>query len=150
MPPKAKSQWDFSGELFPTQELRRVLTVSEITGNVRRLIEERVGAVWVTGEITNLRAQSSGHIYFSLKDAGAQLACVCFRDSARASRQFLQDGRKVVLQGDMTVYEARGQYQLIVSSVELEGVGALQMAFEKLKARLAAEGLFAPERKRVA
>ena len=148
MPPKAKSQWDFSGELFPTQELRRVLTVSEITGNVRRLIEERVGAVWVTGEITNLRAQSSGHIYFSLKDAGAQLACVCFRDSARASRQFLQDGRKVVLQGDMTVYEARGQYQLIVSSVELEGVGALQMAFEKLKARLAAEGLFAPERKR--
>ena len=148
MPPKAKSQWDFSGELFPTQELRRVLTVSEITNNVRRLIEERVGTVWVTGEISNLRAQSSGHIYFSLKDAGAQLACVCFRDAARGSRQFLQDGRKVVLQGDATVYEARGQYQLIVSSVELEGVGALQVAFEKLKARLAAEGLFAPERKR--
>lgn len=148
MPPKAKSQWDFSGELFPTQELRRVLTVSEITGNVRRLIEERVGTVWVTGEISNLRAQSSGHIYFSLKDASAQLACVCFRDAARGSRQFLQDGRKVVLQGDATVYEARGQYQLIVTSVELEGVGALQVAFEKLKARLAEEGLFAPERKR--
>ena len=148
MPPKAKSQWDFSGELFPTQELRRVLTVSEITSNVRRLIEERVGTVWVTGEISNLRAQSSGHIYFSLKDAGAQLACVCFRDAARGSRQFLQDGRKVVLQGDATVYEARGQYQLIVSSVELEGVGALQVAFEKLKQRLAEEGLFAPERKR--
>lgn len=148
MPPKAKSQWDFSGELFPTQELRRVLTVSEITNNVRRLIEERVGTVWVTGEISNLRAQSSGHIYFSLKDSNAQLACVCFRDAARGSRQFLQDGRKVVLQGDATVYEARGQYQLIVTSVELEGVGALQVAFEKLKARLAAEGLFAPERKR--
>jgi exodeoxyribonuclease VII large subunit len=148
MPPKAKSQWDFSGELFPTQELRRVLTVSEITSNVRRLIEERVGTVWVTGEISNLRAQSSGHIYFSLKDAGAQLACVCFRDAARGSRQFLQDGRKVVLQGDATVYEARGQYQLIVTSVELEGVGALQVAFEKLKARLAEEGLFASERKR--
>ncbi len=148
MPPKAKSQWDFSGELFPTQELRRVLTVSEITNNVRRLIEERVGTVWVTGEISNLRAQSSGHIYFSLKDAGAQLACVCFRDAARGSRQFLQDGRKVVLQGDATVYEARGQYQLIVTSVELEGVGALQVAFEKLKQRLAEEGLFAPERKR--
>jgi exodeoxyribonuclease VII large subunit len=148
MPPKAKSQWDFSGELFPTQELRRVLTVSEITGNVRRLIEERVGTVWVTGEISNLRAQSSGHIYFSLKDANAQLACVCFRDDARGSRQFLQDGRKVVLQGDATVYEARGQYQLIVTSVELEGLGALQVAFEKLKERLAAEGLFAPERKR--
>jgi exodeoxyribonuclease VII large subunit len=148
MPPKAKSQWDFSGELFPTQELRRVLTVSEITGNVRRLIEERIGTVWVTGEISNLRTQSSGHIYFSLKDANAQLACVCFRDAARGSRQFLQDGRKVVLQGDATVYEARGQYQLIVTSVELEGVGALQVAFEKLKERLAAEGLFAPERKR--
>ncbi len=148
MPSKAKSQWDFSGELFPTQELRRVLTVSEITNNVRRLIEERVGTVWVTGEISNLRAQSSGHIYFSLKDANAQLACVCFRDAARGSRQFLQDGRKVVLQGDATVYEARGQYQLIVTSVELEGVGALQVAFEKMKARLAAEGWFAPERKR--
>jgi exodeoxyribonuclease VII large subunit len=148
MPPKAKSQWDFSGELFPTQELRRVLTVSEITGQVRRLIEERVGTVWVTGEITNLRAQSSGHIYFSLKDASAQLSCVCFRDAARGSRQLLQDGRKVVLQGDATVYEARGQYQLIVTSVELEGVGALQIAFEKLKQRLAEEGLFVPERKR--
>ena len=86
MPPKSKSQWDFSGELFPAQELRRVLTVTEVTGRVRRLLEERVGTVWVSGEISNLRAQSSGHIYFSLKDAGAQLACVCFRDSARGTR----------------------------------------------------------------
>lgn len=148
MPPKSKSQWDFSGELFPAQELRRVLTVTEITGTVRRLLEERVGTVWVSGEISNLRAQSSGHIYFSLKDAGAQLACVCFRDSARGTRRLLQDGRKVVLKGDVTVYEARGQYQLIVSSVELEGLGALQVAFEKLKQRLSDEGLFAPERKR--
>jgi exodeoxyribonuclease VII large subunit len=145
---RAKSQWDFSGELFPAQEMRRVLTVSEITGTVRRLLEERVGSIWVTGEISNLRAQSSGHIYFSLKDANAQLSCVCFRDDARGSRQFLQDGRKVVLKGDVTVYEPRGQYQLIVTSVELEGVGALQVAFEKLKEKLAAEGLFALERKR--
>lgn len=148
MPGKAKSQWDFSGELFSTQEMRRVLTVTEITGTVRRLIEERVGTVWVTGEISNLRAQSSGHIYFSLKDANAQLSCVCFRDDARGSRQLLQDGRKVVLKGDMTVYEPRGNYQLIVTSVELEGLGALQVAFEKLKEQLAAEGLFAIERKR--
>ena len=148
MPPKAKSQWDFGGELFPTQEMRRVFSVSEVTATVRRLLEQQVGNVWVTGEVSNLRAQSSGHIYFSLKDANAQLACVCFRDEARASRHLLADGRKVVLKGNVTVYESRGQYQLIVSSVELEGVGALQVAFEKLKQKLAAEGLFAPERKR--
>src|SRR5687767_6851158 len=145
---KAKSQWDFGGELFPEQEIRRVLSVTEITVTVRRLLEERVGNVWVTGEVSNLRTQSSGHIYFSLKDANAQLTCICFRDDARATRQLLADGRKVVLKGSVTVYEARGQYQLIVTSVELEGVGALQVAFEKLKQKLAAEGLFAQERKR--
>lgn len=145
---KAKSQWDFGGELFPTQEMRRVFSVTEITGTVRRLLEEHVGTVWVTGEVSNLRAQSSGHLYFSIKDANAQLACVCFRDDARSTRDLLQDGRKVVLKGDVTVYESRGQYQLIVTSVELEGVGALQIAFEKLKQKLAAEGLFAAERKR--
>jgi exodeoxyribonuclease VII large subunit len=145
---KAKSQWDFGGELFPTQEMRRVFSVTEVTATVRRLLEERVGTVWVTGEVSNRRVQSSGHIYFSLKDANAQLACVCFRDDARATRDLLQDGRKVVLKGNVTVYEARGQYQLIVTSVELEGLGALQVAFEKLKQKLAAEGLFASERKR--
>ena len=86
MAKQSKSQWDFGGELFPTQEMRRVFSVTEVTATVRRLIEERVGTVWVTGEISNLRAQSSGHIYFSLKDANAQLACVCFRDDARSTR----------------------------------------------------------------
>ena len=148
MPSKAKSQWDFGGELFPTQEMRRVFSVTEVTATVRRVIEQQVGKVWVTGEVSNLRAQSSGHIYFSLKDANAQLACVCFRDDARSSRHLLADGRKVVLKGDLTVYEVRGQYQLIVTGIELEGVGALQVAFEKLKQQLAAEGLFALERKR--
>src|SRR6185503_16904184 len=148
MAKQSKSQWDFGGELFPTQEMRRVFSVTEVTATVRRLVEERIGTVWVSGEVSNLRAQSSGHIYFSLKDANAQLACVCFRDDARATRHLLEDGRKVVLKGDVTVYELRGQYQLVVTSVELEGVGALQGAFEKLKQRLAAEGLFAPERKR--
>ena len=148
MPPKIKSQWDFGGELFPTQEMRRVFSVTEVTATIRRLLEERVGTVWVTGEVSNLRAQSSGHLYFSLKDASAQIACVCFRDEARSTRNLLQDGRRVVLKGNVTVYDTRGQYQLIVSNVELEGVGALQIAFEKLKQKLAAEGLFAPERKR--
>ncbi len=145
---KVKSQWDFSGELFSAAETRRVLSVSEVTTSVRRLIEERVGTVWITGEVTNLRAQSSGHLYFALKDASAQLSCVCFRDAARGSRHLLKDGQKVILHGDMTVYEARGQYQLLVRAVELEGVGALQAAFERLKQQLDAEGLFAPGRKR--
>jgi exodeoxyribonuclease VII large subunit len=144
---KSKSQWDF-GELFPTEQTRQVLSVSDLTSQIRRLLEQRVGAVWVGGEVSNLRAQSSGHIYFTLKDAGAQLSCVCFRDAARESRALLADGRQVILQGDVTVYEVRGQYQLVIRQIELRGVGALQIAFEKLKLKLAAEGLFAPERKR--
>lgn len=143
----AKSQWDF-GELFPTEATRRVLSVSELTTQVKRLLEKNVGSIWVTGEVTNFRAQASGHIYFTLKDASAQLGCVLFSRESVAHRELLGDGQKVLLQGDVTVYEARGQYQLIVRAVELQGVGALQVAFEKLKQKLAAEGLFAPERKR--
>src|ERR1039457_826129 len=147
MSKQPKSQWDF-GELFPAEQTRKVLSVSELTAQVKRLLEKQVGQVWVTGEVTNLRAQSSGHMYFTLKDAAAQLSCVLFRGEAVARRELLQDGQKVLLQGDVTVYEARGQYQLIVRAVELQGVGALQIAFEKLKQKLAAEGLFATERKR--
>jgi exodeoxyribonuclease VII large subunit len=143
----AKSQWDF-GELFSPAETRKVLSVWELTADIKRLLEKQVGSVWVGGEITNLRAQSSGHVYFTLKDPAAQLGCVLFRGTAAAQRSLLADGQKVLLQGDVTVYEARGQYQLIVREVELQGVGALQIAFEKLKQKLAAEGLFAPERKR--
>ena len=143
----AKSQWDF-GELFPTEPTRKVLSVWELTADIKRLLEKSVGSVWVSGEITNLRAQSSGHVYFTLKDVAAQLSCVLFRGTAAAQRSLLADGQKVLLQGDVTVYEARGQYQLIVRAVELQGVGALQIAFEKLKQKLAAEGLFAQERKR--
>ncbi len=155
----AKSQWDF-GELFPREAIakepapapkepaRKVLTVSELTLQVKRLLEGHVGQIWVTGEVTNFRAQSSGHIYFTLKDFDSQLSCVLFRNEARGSRALVQEGRKLVLQGDLTVYEARGQYQLRVTAVELEGVGALQQAFERLKQKLNAEGLFAQERKR--
>ncbi len=143
----AKSQWDF-GELFPAETARKVLSVWELTADIKRLLEKSVGSVWVSGEITNLRLQSSGHVYFTLKDAAAQLSCVLFRGTATAQRNLLADGQKILVQGDVTVYEARGQYQLIVREVELHGVGALQIAFEKLKQKLAAEGLFAPERKR--
>ncbi|MCU0785679.1 MAG: exodeoxyribonuclease VII large subunit [Verrucomicrobia bacterium] len=144
---KSKSQWDF-GELFPPEPTRKVLSVSELTAQVKRLLEKQVGSIWVTGEVTNLRAQSSGHIYFTLKDAASQLSCVLFSRENVLHRELLADGQEVLLQGDVTVYEARGQYQLIVRAVELQGVGALQIAFEKLKQKLAAEGLFAPERKR--
>src|SRR6478736_3492906 len=144
----AKSQWNF-GELFPAEQTRRVISVSELTTQVKRLLEKQIGSVWVSGEISNFRLQgSSGHIYFTLKDAGAQLACVLFRNEVVPHRDLMQDGRKVLLQGEITVYEARGQYQMLVRAVELQGVGALQLKFEQLKQKLAAEGLFATERKR--
>lgn len=144
----AKSQWNF-GELFPTEQTRRVLSVSELTMQVKRLLEKQIGSTWVSGEISNFRLQGgSGHIYFTLKDAGAQLACVLFRQEKVPHRELMQDGQKVLVQGDVTVYEARGQYQLLVRAVELQGVGALQLKFEQLKKQLAAEGLFALERKR--
>src|SRR5260370_1309280 len=103
----AKSQWDF-GELFPTQRTRKVLSVTELTWQIRRLLEEHVRQVWVTGEITNLRVQSSGHIYFTLKDASAQLSCVLFRSETQVDRALLQDGRTAIVHGEGTVYQARG------------------------------------------
>ncbi|HVU28160.1 MAG TPA: exodeoxyribonuclease VII large subunit [Verrucomicrobiae bacterium] len=147
MPRETKSQWNF-GELFPTEQFRKVLSVSELTGQIRALLEKQIGSIWVGGEVTNFRAQSSGHIYFTLKDANSQIACVLFRGESVPHRDLISDGQKILVQGDVTVYEARGQYQIIVRAVELQGVGALQIQFEKLKQKLATEGLFAPERKR--
>ncbi|HEY0457276.1 MAG TPA: exodeoxyribonuclease VII large subunit [Verrucomicrobiae bacterium] len=127
---------------------RKILSVSELTANLRQLFERQIGFVWVTGEITNFRLQTSGHIYFTLKDANAQLSCVLFRGELIPNRDLLEDGQKVLLQGQMTIYEVRGQYQLRVTAVELQGIGALQIAFDRLKQKLQAEGLFAAERKR--
>ena len=127
---------------------RQVLSVTDLTGQIRRLLEKQIGQVWVSGEITNFRAQGSRHIYFTLKDAACQVSCVLFRGEARETRDSLADGQKVVLQGEITVYEPRGQYQLRVTSAELQGIGALQAAFEKLKRKLDSAGLFAQERKR--
>jgi exodeoxyribonuclease VII large subunit len=143
----AKSQWDF-GELFPPEPPPKPVSVSELTSRIRSLLEKEVGPVWVTGEITNLRAQSSGHIYFTLKDATAQISCVLFRGERDVNRSLIQEGCKVNLHGEVTVYEPRGQYQLRVTGVEPQGLGPLQAAFEKLKQKLQAEGLFATERKR--
>jgi len=141
-----QSQWDF-GELFASGETRNVLTVSELTTSIKQTLEKKLGNVWVTGEISNFRQQPSGHAYFSLKDQSTQVACVLFRGTRGGQRELIDDGKKVLLEGELTVYEPRGQYQLIVRSIELQGVGALQVQFEKLKQKLQAEGLFEDQRK---
>ena len=143
-----RSQWDFGGDLFPASAGREVWSVSDLTGRVKRLLGDRFPAVWVRGEVSNWRLQSSGHAYFVLKDAGAQLACVLFRGESGVDRALFRDGAALVLGGAVTVYEARGAYQLRVTAAEAEGQGALQAAFERLKRKLDAEGLFAPDRKR--
>ncbi len=123
-------------------------SVSEFTRRVKGVLETGIRPCWVRGEVSNLRAQASGHVYFSLKDAGAQLSAVLFRGDALRQAVKLRDGLQVVVYGEISLYEARGQYQLIVRVVVDDGVGRLQREFEALKARLAAEGLFAPERKK--
>jgi exodeoxyribonuclease VII large subunit len=126
---------------------RDVLTVSELTRRVRQALESGIGRVWVEGEISNLRQQNSGHQYFSLKDVDAQIRCVMFRGQNRGQVP-LRDGLQVQIQGDLSVFEAQGQYQLVVKLVQQKGVGELQARFEALKRRLDAEGLFHPDRKR--
>ena len=126
----------------------RPLTVTEFTRRVKAVLEGGVEPCWVKGEISNLRLQPSGHVYFSLKDAGAQLSAVLFRGDAARQTAKLRDGLQVVAYGEVDVYEARGQYQLIVRAVVEDGVGRLQREFEALKRKLADEGLFAPEKKR--
>ena len=127
----------------------KIFTVSEITRSVRSLIEDEIGRVWIEGEIGNLRTQSSGHQYFTLKDERCQLACVLFAGQRTRMRQVpIADGLRVQALGALTVYEARGQYQLIVEIVQPVGAGALQAKFEALKRKLDAEGLFDPARKK--
>ncbi|MDB4783545.1 exodeoxyribonuclease VII large subunit [Verrucomicrobiales bacterium] len=124
-----------------------ILTVSQLTRKIRNVIEYRVGEVWVEGEISNLRKQTSGHQYFTLKDKGSQLSCVLFRGNAAKLNVDLEDGQEIQLFGDVTVYEPRGNYQLIVRQAQLKGLGALQAKFEALKTKLNEEGLFDPQTK---
>lgn len=124
------------------------LTVSQLTRRIRLLLEDAIGEVWVEGEVSNLRVQSSGHQYFTLKDETAQLSCVLFRANAGRLGTALRDGMQVRVFGTLTVYEQRGAYQVIVRVVQPRGVGALQAKFEALKQKLAAEGLFDQEWKK--
>jgi exodeoxyribonuclease VII large subunit len=136
------------------QQTSKVLSVAELTRSIRGTLETRFRAVWVHGEISNYKSHPSGHQYFTLKDARAQIACVIWRDtmaaprSGSAERSILADGARVQVYGTVTVFEARGQYQINVQAVQPLGSGALQAKFEALKRKLEAEGLFAPERKR--
>ncbi len=146
---KVSSQWEFPGELFkPAKPVRDVVSVGDFTRRIRDLLEGQFGSVWVRGEVSNFRMQTSGHAYFVLKDAAASVSCVLFRGQTGVVRGLLRDGASVVIGGQVTVYEPRGQYQLRVTQVEAEGIGALQAAFEELKKKLAAEGLFETARKR--
>jgi exodeoxyribonuclease VII large subunit len=126
----------------------RAWTVSQLTRRIKECLEEGFAGLWVEGEVSNYRTFTSGHCYFTLKDEGAQLPAVLWRDSAARLRFTPQDGDKVLAYGHLSVYEARGAYQLIVETMEPLGMGALAAAFEQLKARLAAEGLFDETRKR--
>jgi exodeoxyribonuclease VII large subunit len=131
---------------FPPE--RRIYSVSELSLEIKNLLEKQFPDVWVNGEVSNFRAATSGHFYFTLKDANAQIRAVCFRNQARYLKFKPQDGISVIARGHLSVYEARGEYQLCVEYLEPAGVGALQLAFEQLKAKLAAEGLFDPARKK--
>lgn len=127
----------------------KVLSVTRVVRKMRNLLELELGSMWVEGEVSNLRRQASGHVYFSLKDDGAQLSCVMFRGNAARAKVQIEHGMKVRVYGEISVYEARGSVQMVVRQVEEAGVGDLQARFEALKRKLDAEGLFAKERKKL-
>ncbi len=122
--------------------MKHLLTVSELTRRIQLLLESHFGLVWIEGEISNLRRPASGHVYFTLKDEKSQIRAVVFRQALRNMTFALEDGMQIVCRATVNVYEQRGEYQLVIDTVEPRGIGALQIAFEQLKARLQAEGLF--------
>lgn len=127
---------------------REVLTVSQLNQRARLLLEDVFPQVWVEGELSNIARPASGHVYFTLKDRNAQVRCAIFRQQASRVRELLRDGLLVRVRGRVSLYEGRGDYQMILDSVEAAGDGALRLAFEALKTALQAEGLFSQERKR--
>ena len=132
----------------PPAVTRRILTVSELTGRIRTLLEREFFEVWIEGELSNCKIWNTGHMYFTLKDGGAQIKGVMFRSSLARLRFKPQDGLHVVARAKVSVYDPKGEYQIICEHLEPEGLGALQLAFDQLKERLQKEGLFDSQRKR--
>ncbi len=126
----------------------KIYTVSDVTAEVRALLEDAFSGIWVEGEVSNFHHHSSGHLYFTLKDQESQIRAVMFRMQNRHLKFKAQDGLAVLVYGELSVYERRGEYQIVVEYMEPKGLGALQLAFEQLKAKLQAEGLFDEARKR--
>jgi exodeoxyribonuclease VII large subunit len=148
LPPKpatSAGQFDLFGR---RADGPRVYSVSELTRELKAILEGRFPSVLVKGEVSNLRSPSSGHLYFTLKDADACIDAVLFRTEARRLRFTVQNGLSLVARGRLAVYEPQGRYQLVCDTVEPLGAGALQIAFEQLKERLQKEGLFEAGRKR--
>jgi exodeoxyribonuclease VII large subunit len=134
--------------LFSLEPARTTYTVSELNARIRGLLDQHLGEIWVSGEISGVRLAASGHYYFTMKDGESQVKCACFRMSARYLRFKPADGVAVIARGRLDVYDARGEYQLLVEHLEPQGYGALQFAFEQLKKKLSADGLFDSRRKR--
>ena len=132
----------------PAAASRRVLTVSELSATIRDALETRFQNVWVEGEISNARLWNTGHLYFTLKDSASQIKGVIFRSALRYLKFKPEDGLRVVARGKISVYDVKGEYQLICEHMEPQGFGPLQVAFEQLKKKLAADGLFEAARKR--
>ena len=124
------------------------LSVSELNALAKNLLEEHLFGLWVAGEVSNLTRAASGHYYFSLKDSRAQVRCAMFKGTAAKLAAPLKEGDHIELSGRISIYEARGEFQITVNEVRLKGLGQLYEAYEKLKAKLQAEGVFAPERKK--
>src|SRR5919198_461194 len=135
-------------EVAPAPPVRRILTVTELTVKVRDLLESELFEIWVEGELSNCRVWNTGHLYFTLKDESSQLRGFMFRSALRYLRFKPTDGTRVVARGRLSVYEPKGEYQLVCEHLEPQGRGALQLAFEQLKERLQRQGLFDAARKR--
>ena len=127
---------------------RRVVTVSQLTGSIRAVLESGFGDLWVEGEISNCKRWNTGHLYFTLKDGGSQIRAVMYRSAVRYLTFTPEDGQHVIARGRLAVYEPKGEYQLLCDHLQPHGLGALQLAFEQLKKKLQAEGLFEQARKR--
>ncbi len=137
-----------SGEGAPAAPPRTILSISQLNATARQLLESGLGSVWLEGEVSNLARPASGHWYFSLKDASAQVRCAMFRTRSQLVRFPVRDGLRVLARGRVSLYEARGEFQVVVEHLEEAGEGALRRRFEELKRKLLAEGLFESDRKR--